>query len=302
MKWVVGLILFFTVIPLFATTYSLPSGNNDLIGRMQYTSSRSGDSLLTIGSRFEVGLNQIGEANLGFNPMAPLPSNVNVRIPSEFILPPLPHQGIVVNLPEMRLYYYPGDGSVMTYPVGIGRVGKTIPIKRTIIVRKVTNPTWIPPEDIRAFNEETKGITLPYAMGPGPDNPLGPYAIYLGIPTYLIHSTIFPESIGTRASFGCIRMHEDDIKEFFPLVQRGVPVVIIDMPFKIGWHDNLLYLESHPPLEERDTMPTANMPWLVQSIENAMSPNQVVIIDWQTVSYLAKNPDGIPHDIGFIAS
>src|SRR5437762_1500644 len=132
----------------------------------------------------------------------------------------------------------------------------TIALAHTAVVRKAENPVWIPPEDIRAFNLE-QGVVLPRVMPAGPDNPLGPMAIYLQIPTYLIHSTIYPDSVGRRASFGCIRMHKSDIEDFFPLVQPGTPVTIVDMPTKVSWVGDRLYLETHEPLEEHRSEPYA---------------------------------------------
>jgi L,D-transpeptidase ErfK/SrfK len=196
----------------------------------------------------------------------------------------------------MRLYYYPeGAGSVMTFPIGIGKVGRTIPIENTYVVRKTVNPVWIPTPAEHEFNEQ-QGIDLPDVMPAGPDNPLGPYAIYLGIPTFLIHSTIFPESIGRRASFGCIRMNENDIKQFFPLVEAKTPVVIVDMPHKVGWEGSRLYMESHPPLEERSD--SGSVENAIQSVQNAISGRGLTLVNWQLVSYLAEEPDGIPHEIG----
>jgi L,D-transpeptidase ErfK/SrfK len=285
--------------PSFGKTYTLPAGGDTLIGGVEYVTSAPGETLLSIAQHFDLGLNSIDTANPGVGPLSLLPGGMHVTVPTAHILPPLPHAGIVVNLPEMRLYYYPatGNGVVMTYPIGIGRVGKTIPIKRTAVVRKVVNPTWTPTASERAFNEE-QGIVLPKIMPAGPDNPLGPYAIYLGIPAYLIHSTIFPDSIGRRASFGCIRMHEDDIKDFFPLVKSGIPVIIIDMPNKVGWAGNELLLETHQPLEERTQETYAGVGGIISSIETATS-GKPTFVDWQMVSYLAEMRDGMPHEIGF---
>ena len=195
------------------------------------------------------------------------------------------------------MYFYPSEGVVKSYPIGIGRVGKTIPLSRTAVIRKAENPTWIPPDDIRAFNQE-QGVTLPKIMPAGPDNPLGPYAIYLQIPTYLIHSTIYPDSIGTRASFGCIRMHESDIKDFFPLVTPGISVTIIDMPVKVGWDNNSLYMESHAPLEEHSKEYYVTFAGMVDTIANA-TINYPAFVDWQEVADLAETRDGTPHEVGF---
>ncbi|HSW70266.1 MAG TPA: L,D-transpeptidase family protein [Gammaproteobacteria bacterium] len=291
-------LLFFPLANSYAKNFNLPSGNESLIGEIQYTKTNPGDTTTTISERYNVGLNTIVEANAGVGERSMFAGGTPLTIATQFMLPPGPRKGIVINLPEMRLYYYPeGSNQVMTFPVGIGRIGKTIPIRSTKIARKTVNPTWTPPEDIRKFDEE-QGIQLPKVMGPGPDNPLGPYAIYLGIPTYLIHSTIFPESIGRRASFGCIRMNESDIKQFFPTVTPGTPVEIIDMPYKVAWDNHQLFLEAHSPLEERSDAEAANMAGIVKSIEKNMPKNQVTLVNWQLVAYLAEQPDGIPHDIG----
>jgi L,D-transpeptidase ErfK/SrfK len=279
-----------------AANFSIPAAGNSLIGSIQYTSASPRDTPTLLAQRYNVGLNAIIAANPGTTETAIFSSYVKVA--TEFLLPPLPHKGIVINLPEMRLYYYPaGSSNLMTFPIGIGKVGKTIPIQNTTIVRKVVNPVWIPPADIRQYNEE-RGIDLPYMISAGPDNPLGPYAIYLRIPTYLIHSTIFPESIGRRASFGCIRMNEGDIKEFFPLITPGTPVAIINMPNKVGWDDNYLYLEAHPPLEEHRQAHQASLEGVVNAIQSILPHREVTLVNWQLASYILEQPDGVPHEIG----
>lgn len=296
----ISLLAVFLCLPLqaYAQNFLLPPKSQALVGKVEYIYAANGDTATSIAQRYNLGLNAIIAANPGVAENTVFPAGTIVKIANNFLLPPLPRKGIVINLPEMRLYYYPNESDeVMTFPVGIGRIGKTIPLANTAIVRKALNPIWTPTPSIRKYNEE-QGIDLPRFMPAGPDNPLGPYAIYLRIPTYLIHSTIFPESIGRRASFGCIRMNEDDIKQFFPLVATGVPVTIIDMPNKIAWDDNQLYLEAHPPLEEHSDAAYASLAGIVRSIEEQTPPNQVVLIDWPLVAYLAEQPDGIPHAIG----
>lgn len=293
----IGVILFYYQ-TAFADKFSLPPSNEALVGDVQFVSTLEGDTPATIAQRFGVGLNAILTANPGLTETTQFTAGTSLIIPTAFLLPSLPRKGIIINLPEMRLYYYPTNSSqVMTFPIGIGRIGKTIPLRNTTILRKKVNPEWIPTPNIRKFNEE-QGIKLPHVMPAGPDNPLGPYAIYLTIPTYLIHSTIFPESIGRRASFGCIRMNENDIKEFFPLVQAGTPVAIIDMPNKVGWENNRLYMEVHPPLEEHSSAPYASLDGMVQAVTNSLPSQGVTLINWQLISYLAEEPDGIPHEIG----
>lgn len=281
---------------VFAQNYPIPPTGHNLIGQVQSIYASDSDTPTTLAQRYNLGLNAIIAANPGTTEQSI--SNGYIKIPTEFLLPPLPHRGIIVNLPEMRMYYYPENSNdVMSFPIGIGKIGKTIPIENTVITRKIVNPVWIPPKDIREFNR-AQGIELPERMPAGPDNPLGPYAIYLRIPTYLIHSTIFPESIGRRASFGCIRMNESDIKEFFPLVKAGTPVAIINEPEKIGWDGDQLYLEAHPPLEEHSISYQANLDKIVNEIENSLPKKGITLVDWQLATYIIEQPDGIPHEIG----
>jgi L,D-transpeptidase ErfK/SrfK len=294
-----ALCLAFTIVtaPAYATTYVMPEPGSALLGTVGYKESEPGDTLLAIAQKNDLGVNAIEGANRGIPAQAMLRNGTHVQIPSSYLLPPIQRTGIVINLPEMRMYYYVNDKSVKTYPIGIGRVGKTIPLTRTIVMRKVKNPVWIPPEDIRAFNEQ-QGVVLPRIMPAGPDNPLGPYAIYLNLPTYLIHSTIFPDSIGTRASFGCIRMHESDILDFYPIIEAGTEVTIVDMPTKVGWQGKTLLLEAHAPLEERSSEYSASYPGMVNSINYAISSHPT-FVDWQLVEDLSQIRDGLPHDIGF---
>lgn len=283
--------------PALATTYKMPVTGSALLGTMTYKTSAQGETLITVAQSNGLGLNAIIAANPGIPPNAMLRPDTHLQIPTTYLLPPLTRDGIVINLPEMRMYYYTENGTVKTYPIGIGRVGKTIPLTRTTVIKKAKNPVWIPPEDIRAFNEQ-QGVVLPRIMPAGPDNPLGPLAIYLKLPTYLIHSTIFPDSVGTRASFGCIRMHEADIQDFFPLVESGTEVTIVDMPTKVGWQDSTLLLEAHEPLEELSSEYSASLPGVVNSINYAISAHPT-FVDWQLVQDLTETRDGIPHDIGF---
>jgi L,D-transpeptidase ErfK/SrfK len=281
----------------FATIYNVPPPEQALIGEIQHSYVGYGDTITTLAQRYDLGYNALENANPHLNPARGISAGAPVQIPTRHLLPNLPRQGIVINLPEMRMYYFvAGTNQVLTYPIGIGKIGKTIPITKTSITRKTINPTWIPPQDIREFNLQ-QGIVLPKIMPPGPDNPLGPYAIYMRLPTYLIHSTIFPESIGKRASFGCIRMYESDIKDFFPSIQKGIPVVIINSPVKVGWQNNHLYVEAYHPLEEHGNAFDASLPGMVHTISDA-SKDQPVLIDWQLVSYIAAERDGIPHDVG----
>jgi len=290
------LILVISPITLFAASYNVPAGSNSLVGGLQYYNVQSGDSIAKIAQHYDVGYNGLEQANPDYN-VANVSAGTTLKIPTYHLLPNQGRQGLVINLPEMRMYYYPaGSAEVYTYPIGIGKIGRTIPVTLTSVTRKAENPTWVPPDSIREFNLE-QGIVLPQVMPPGPDNPLGPYAIYMRVPTYLIHSTIFPESIGKRASFGCIRMFEKDIENFFPSITRGVPVAIINAPTKVGLNNNHLYLEVHPALEEHSGAYDASLPGIVSKISHNYK-NIPMLVDWQAVSYIAQERDGIPHNVG----
>lgn len=282
---------------IFAAEYPVPPQNQAIIGQIHYDTSGYSDSVTKVQEKYDVGYNAIEKANPHINLAKGLRYGSTIKVPSQHLLPNQAREGIIVNLPEMRMYYFiPGTSKVATYPIGIGKIGKTIPIQSAVITRKAENPTWTPPEDIREFNL-AQGVVLPQVMPPGPDNPLGPYAIYMSVPTYLIHSTIFPESVGKRASFGCIRMFESDIKAFFPSINSGIPVQIINSPIKVAWQDNHLYMESHPPLEEHNKAYDASLPGAVSQIIN-LTKNQDTLVDWQGVAFMEKERDGLPHEMG----
>ncbi|OGT55263.1 MAG: hypothetical protein A3F43_03325 [Gammaproteobacteria bacterium RIFCSPHIGHO2_12_FULL_42_10] len=297
-KWFIfNIILLALPSLLWANVYKQPPSDQSLIGDVQYITTQPNDKIFSIQQHFDVGYNAMKAANPHLDLLAPMLPNTTIVIPMQHLLPSEPRNGIVINLPEMRIYYYLSEtNDVLTYPVGIGKIGNMIPITKTVIKRKTENPSWIPTAQIREFNLKN-GITLPTVMPAGPDNPLGPYAIYTGIPTYLMHSTIYPDSIGTRASFGCIRMYLSDIEELFQEVSPGTPLSIIDMPVKIGFQENRLYMEAYPPLEEHRHGYGASLPSIVYLIENNTRKSPV-LVDWQLVSFLNEERDGMPHEIG----
>lgn len=297
MRKITSLLLLLTSTHAFSTTYQLPSTSSDIIGDVQYQSASTRENIAKTAYQYDVGYNAIVSANPQYHRTMLFNSDLNLQIPTKHLLPDRAKRGIVINLPEMRMYYFPKDSNtVRTYPIGIGKVGKNIPMQKAYVARKATNPTWYPPQDIIDFNRE-QGVNLPKVMPPGPDNPLGTYAIYMSIPTYLIHSTIFPESIGRRASFGCIRMYEADIEEFYPTVSRGVPIDIIDEPVKLGWQTNKLYLEMYDILEDSHNANKITLPSVVNTVTDK-AKNDTTLIDWQGIMFVVNEKDGIPHEIG----
>lgn len=283
---------------VFATAYTLPKPNDSLIGQRQYNATQLGDSVYTIAQKYDLGFNALESANPQLDLGRKFPDNALIQLPTEHLLPDEDREGVIVNLPEMRMYYFkPETNQVFTYPIGVGKIGKLIPIVKTSVTYKKENPTWTPPQDIRDYDLKELGIVLPKKVPAGPDNPLGRYAVYMKLETYLMHSTIYPESIGTRASFGCIRMYQSDIETLFPEMKRGTPVLIINSPIKLGWQEDKLYMEQYKPLEEHDKAFEAKLPGAVHMITE-LTKDEPTLVDWQLVAYLAAEKDGIPHAIG----
>ena len=166
------------------------------------------------------------------------------------------------------------------------------PLGDTYVTHKKRDPSWTPPESIRQFNRK-RGIILPKVILGGPDNPLGRRAIYLGFPTYLIHATNFPQSIGSRGSFGCMRMMETDINHLFPNIAPKMHVVIVEEPYKAGWADGKLYLEIHKPLSENTFRLEKNMRSVLDNLLKLSMTHQVAI-DWYKVDMAFKNHLGVP--------
>ena len=246
--------LFFTQACL-ADRYILPPSDVDLLGGIEYTTAAEEDTLLDIARRFDVGQNEIVLANPEVDRWMPRQGS-RVLLPKRYILPNTKHSGLVLNVPEMRLYYYSSPGrnrvkEVITHPISVGRMDWLTPLGDTRVINKTKNPVWRPPKSIKE-EHAAEGDPLPNVVPAGPDNPLGQYAIRLGVPGYLIHGTNKPLGVGMRVSHGCVRMLPEDIKSLFPMVRVGTPVHIVNQPIKIGWLAGTLYIEVHPPLEEED--------------------------------------------------
>ena len=230
----------------FALTFVIHSGS-DIVGSVQSAMVREGEDFEDIGKKFDVGFYELMEANPGVNPYHPRAGTALI-IPTQYILPSGPRKGIVINLAELRLYYFHKDQKlVTTHPIGIGRPDWETPIANGKITEKIKDPAWHPPDSIRAWYDE-HDMYLPDVVPPGPQNPLGQYALRLSIPRYMIHGTNMPNGIGLRSSSGCIRMHPEDIESLFYKVSTGDSVRIINKPYKIGKRGSLVYAEAHEPL------------------------------------------------------
>ncbi|MFK3911509.1 L,D-transpeptidase family protein [Enterobacter cancerogenus] len=238
-----------------AVDYPLPPVGSRLIGQNQtYTIQEGDNKLQDIARRFNTAAQLILETNNTIAPVNPAPGTV-ITIPSQMLLPDTPREGIVVNLAELRLYYFPpGENRVEVYPLGIGQLGLETPVSTTRVSQKIPNPTWTPTAGIRA-RSLAQGIKLPPVVPAGPNNPLGRFALRLGIGNgeYLIHGTSAPNSVGLRVSSGCMRMNAPDIKALFEQVRVGTRVQIINEPVKFAMEpDGRRYIEVHRPLAQQE--------------------------------------------------
>jgi len=279
-----------------AMTYEYPPPEFSLIGTVDAVEASYEDTLLDIARRYSIGQEEIVLANPDVDRWLPGAGTV-VVIPSQFVLPQTPHEGLVLNLPEMRLYYYPkrekdDRPQVQTYPVGIGRVDWATPLGQTRLVDKVKDPSWRPPESIRR-EHAAEGDPLPVVVPPGPNNPLGRYAMRLGIPGYLIHSTNKGFGVGMRVSHGCIRMAPEDIEKLFPQIPVGTSVRIVNQPAKAGWYGGKLYLEIHPPLEEDLAGRARLLDSAFAAIETALQERNIEV-DEAAVRRVIKQQSGMP--------
>ncbi|WP_425431965.1 L,D-transpeptidase family protein [Halomonas korlensis] len=268
--------------------YLLPE-TGSVIGQDESVVIEKGDTLVDLARQHNVGYEAIRMANPEVSIWAPLPGT-EVMIPKRHILPEAPREGIVVNLSELRLYYYSADNIVETYPISVGRDGFGTPVGETRTTVKVKDPHWSPPRSMRE-EAAARGEPPPTVVPPGPENPLGRHAILLGLPSYLIHGTNRPEGVGMRVSRGCIRMYPEDIKSLFERVPSGTPVNIIDQPFKAGWsQDGVLYAQSFPQLEENQASfePLINALGVVSTAFGEAEPP----VDYAKVRRLVEAPDG----------
>lgn len=252
------------------------------------------DTLLDIARDNDLGYTQLAIANRGIDPWLP-GADKRIVLPSLYILPDVPRRGIVVNLAQQRAFYFPPGGhKVETFPIGVGVQGRKTPLGVTRIVGKEPHPGWSPPPSIRAEEPD-----LPAYVPPGPDNPLGDYAMPLAWKGYLMHGTSKPYGVGRNVSHGCIRLYPEDIDHLFHEVAVGTPVRVINDAVSVGWINNRLYVGVFPDKEQVDQidieqpMTPAMPPDLVQRVR-AAAGDQADRVDWALVTRLGMVRNGIP--------
>lgn len=322
---IVILVGLFMVAGARAEIYELPPAGFDVIGAVATITARDEDTLVDIARRHGLGYEDIVRANPDVSVWVP-GEGTEIVLPTRFVLPSGPRKGVVLNLAEYRLYYYPqpaaGESAyVMTYPISIGRMDWETPLGLTSVISKARNPTWYPPQSVRD-EHEADGDPLPRIVPPGPENPLGNFAMRLGLPGYLIHGTNRPAGVGMRVTHGCVRMFPEDIEYLFEHIDVSTPVRIVNEPIKVGWNGDDLVVEAHPILEmvaatsdepSADDRPAdeTEMAIIAQSLADAKDPLTYLTeqfinatgeragqLDWYLAEEIVGRSDGIPASVG----
>lgn len=248
--------------PISRNFFTLDSPDQSVIGEPQIVYTKEENTFSDLAREYGLGYDEIVAANPGIDPWLP-GDETPVLLPTQYVLPDVPRRGLILNIASKRLFYFPevaaGDPvHVLTYPIGIGRVGWETPLGETKVVSKARDPVWYVPASVRRENAEL-GYPLPAVVPPGPDNPLGHFVLKLEMPGYLIHGTNQPYGVGMRVSHGCIRLYPENIEPLYNMVGIGEPVTIINEPYLAGWRDGELYFESHTPLEDDEITPEERM-------------------------------------------
>jgi L,D-transpeptidase ErfK/SrfK len=261
------------------------AADSNIIGRVEHYTVKKGESLIEIAPKFDLGYNEISEANPDIDPFIP-PAGMPVQIPTMRIIPDVPERdGIVINISEMRLYYFLGKGTnlMTTFPIGVGDEGKETPVGVFRIVQKIVGPYWHVPKSIKKERPE-----LPSVVPPGRENPLGSHAMRLSLPSVLIHGTNKPWSVGRRATHGCIRLYPEDIRRLFRMVRKGEKVTIVRQAIKVGVSQNRVFMEVHDD---------SNSHYLLEAVDALGSKNLLDKVDGKKMLRALTEKSGIPVDI-----
>jgi L,D-transpeptidase ErfK/SrfK len=283
-------------IPVYPETYLERNDfsiakEDDVIGRLAFVRLEKGDTLPDVARHFSLGTNEISAANPGVDTWVP-DAGRRIILPLSFVLPDAPRKGIVINLAAMRLFQFRGDSKspvVSTYPVGVGTEERPSPMGEMYVARKTVRPTWHVPASIAADHRK-KGDPLPAEVPPGPLNPLGEYALYLSKPSYLIHGTNKPASIGLRATNGCIRLYPEDIKKLYENTPVNTLVRFVNQPYLIGQDNGVVYMEVHAPPEDSDVGEFDKMYAKLRNIEKESRR----ALDWNKVKKVLAEARGVP--------
>jgi len=292
--------------PAVAAVYQLSGPAQAAVGEEVVVTAVFEDTLYDLARKFGVGTEELIRVNPGVDPWVP-GAGTKVLIPGRHLLPTAPREGIVVNLPEHRLYYFPkpkrgAPQEVITYPVGIGKMDWRTPLGLTHVSQMEKNPTWVPPASIRR-EHALNGDPIPARVPPGPDNPLGSHAMRLAVGdgTYLIHGTNNPIAVGMPVTHGCIRLYPDDVAALFPLVRVGTPVRLINQPVKVAWVEGELLLEAHPPVDGEGQSIAPDLDDFGRLLRDAVG-GDTLAVNWDYAGEVLAKADGIVATVGLAAT
>ena len=270
-----------------AASYRLPDNGDTVVGAPTRLKLVYEDTLAAVAQRYGLGYREVLDANPDVDPWLPGEGTV-IELPTQYVLPSAPRDGMVINVAEYRLYFYPKDsGRVITYPVGVGRSEFRTPVLETETVTWIENPSWTPTDASRREHAEM-GDILPHVVPPGPDNPLGALAVQLKEPGYFIHGTNMPFGVGQQVSHGCIRLHNGHIETLAGMVPNGTPVYIVNEPIKIGVRYDEIYLEGHKDLYAQ---PDAEA---LKRVVQEKTRDSATSLDWQRVAQVLDDLTGVP--------
>ena len=293
-----GFVLSFYASSLMAATFEYQE-NDEVVGHIVLHTIKEGDNFLELAQTYRIGFDELVDANPDVDPWIP-EQDEQIVVPSQFVLPNVKRNGVIINLAELRIYHFykspEGKALVSTYPISIGKGGEwNTPLTETYITQKQEKPNWYPPESIRKEHEENND-PLPKVVPPGPDNPLGNYSLRLALPGYLVHGTRVPEGIGMRVTHGCIRLHPIGIEKLYSQVEVKTLVTIINQPYKVGWRGDKLFVETHSEVKEQADAASRNLTEFVQLVISRTSEDDTneYEIFWERGYQEAREKRGVP--------
>lgn len=293
-----------------AHTYALPQGDDTIIGEISIVESKPGDTLRLLTRRYDIGFQEIQSANPNILSDQRLLPGTKILIPGQFILPPKPWKGIMINLSAYRVFYFPENMPVvMTFPLGIGKEGLDYknqawdtPTFDGFITKKTKDPSWYPPESVRIQTQKSIGLTLPKVMPPSIKNPLGQYKFYTSKPGYLLHGTNYPYGVGDQVSAGCLRLLPEDVEQLYYSMPENTPLRVYRQPFSVGILNKQLYLEAHPKQKGviQDDLPLSDTS-ILSSVQYDSSAYQIPV-NWDIVYQLIyhRKLSSIPVNISLV--
>lgn len=304
-RWTVICALFISAFPASAAVYEIRDPTQTVYGADTRVVTFYEDTLYDLAREYSLGSEELIRVNPGIDPWLPGAGRTLV-VPQRHILPDAPHEGIVVNLPEHRLYYYPKPAPgqpqrVITYPVSIGKMDWRTPLGETRVIAKQKDPVWHPTASVRA-EHAAEGDILPAVVPAGPQNPLGRYAMRLAVGqgTYLIHGTNNPIAVGLAVTHGCIRMYPEDIEALFARVPVGTKVRIVNQPIKVAWVDGQLLLEAHPPIDAEGQSHEPDITQFEDLLQQVLG-DQPVAIHWDYAREVLQRANGVLATVGLLA-